>query len=131
MINAAELRLGNFIMQKLNNRIITVQCNYRHFELLAQGDKDLYPVLLKPELLEKTGFIENRDYPLLPDAREFKLLLPVIGKHKNEILAYVKSNKECFGRAVVDGLTASNNFFHLHQLQNLYYVLTGEELKGM
>ena len=118
-------------MQKLNNRIITVQCNYRHFELLAHGDKDLYPVLLKPELLEKTGFIENRDYPLLPDAREFKLLLPVIGKHKNEILAYVKSNKECFGRAAVDGLTASNNFFHLHQLQNLYYVLTGEELKGM
>ena len=128
MINSQELRLGNYIMQKVNNRIITVACTYGHFELLQKGEKDIYAILLKAELLEKTGFIENKDYPLLPAAREFKLVLPVIGNNKNEILAYIKNNKECFARAVVNNLPVSNNIFHLHHLQNLYYALTGEEM---
>ncbi|MGZ5189728.1 MAG: hypothetical protein ACXWCZ_01845 [Flavisolibacter sp.] len=129
MINVHELRTGNHIMQKINNRIVIVTCNHEHFELLSKGEKDVFPIVLKPELLEKCGFIENEEYPLLPEAREFKLVLPVIGNHKNEILAYIKNNKECFGRAVVNGFTASNNFYHLHQLENLYYALTGEELE--
>src|SRR6476469_71856 len=97
--------------------------------MMSKGQKDFFAIVLKAELLEKCGFIENKDYPLLPDAREFRLVLPVIGNHKNEILAYIKNNKECFGRAVVNGFTASNNFYHLHQLENLYYSLTGEELR--
>src|SRR5207253_11268505 len=84
MINANELRLGNYIMQKVNNRILTVPCNYEHFQLLSNSDKDFFPILLKAETLEKIGFIENKDYPLLPASREFKLVLPMIGNHKNE-----------------------------------------------
>ena len=129
MINASELRLGNYLMQKVATRIITTSCTYQHFELLSKGEsKDLFPVVLKAELLEKCGFIENKDYPLLPSAREFKLVLPVIGNHQNEICAYIKNNKECFGRATLNGLPVSNNFYHLHQLQNLYFALIGEEL---
>ena len=130
MINANELRLGNHILQKINNRIVTVKCTLQHFELLSAGNgKDIYPVILKAELLEKSGFSENKDYPLLPDAMEFILVLPVTGNNKNEIRAYIKNNKECFGRAVVNGLPVSNNFYHLHQLQNLYFALTNEELE--
>jgi hypothetical protein len=130
MINAMELRLGNSILYKSNGRISMVPCGYMHFELLSKGDANsFYPVLLKPELLVKCGFIENTDYPLFPQAREFILLLPIIGSHKNQIYGYVKSNAECFVRATVNGAVASNNFFHLHQLQNLYYMLTGEELE--
>jgi hypothetical protein len=129
MINANEVRLGNYILQKINNRIVPVSCAFQHFELLQNGNaKDIYPVTLKAEILEKGGFLENKDYPLLPDAREFILVLPVIGNNKNEIRAYIKNNKECFGRAVVNGLPVSNNFYHLHQLQNLYFALTNEEL---
>ena len=47
---------------------------------------------------------------------------------KNEIHAYVKSNGDCFARAMIDDKPASNPVYHFHQLQNLYYVLTGEEL---
>jgi hypothetical protein len=129
MINVNELRLGNYILQKVNTRIVPVKCTVQHLELLQNGNaKDIYPVTLKPEILEKAGFSENKDYPLLPDAREFILVMPVIGNHKNEIRAYIKNNKECFGRAVVNGLPVSNNFYHLHQLQNLYFALTNEEL---
>lgn len=129
MINENELRLGNYILQKINTRIIPVKFTHQHFELLKVGNtKDLFPVILKAEVLEKCGFSENKKYPLLPEAREFILVLPVIGNATNEIRAYIKNNKECFGRATINNLPVSNNFYHLHQLQNLYFALTAEEL---
>src|SRR5688572_19126025 len=124
-----ELRPGNYILYKHHNKIGMVQCNKDHFNALYDGDaKNIFPVVLKPDLLEKFGFVENKEYPLYPEAREFKLLLAIPGGGKHEIFCYVKSNGECFGRAVVNGTVASNNFFKLHQLQNLVYALSGAEL---
>ena len=129
MIDAHELRLGNYVLHKSANKISKVQCTFQHFELLAKGEAaTFYPVLLKPEILEQCGFVENKEYALLPDAREFMLVLPVIGSNKNELFAYMKNNKECFARATVNGLVASNNLYHLHSLQNIYFALTGTEL---
>ena len=129
-MKASELRIGNYLMQKLGTRIVVVTCSYSHFELLqAGGVADLYPLLLKPELLQRCGFEENKKYALLPQAREFKRVMPVSGSGSNELLAYVKSNGECFGRAVLNGVLISNNFQHLHTLQNLYFALTGTELE--
>ena len=128
MVNPNEFRPGNFLMQKVDRRIITVACSLLHFDLMARENKDFYPVVLKAELLEKSGFVENKTYPLLPAAREFKLVLPVKGSHKSEIHAYIKSNGECFAKAMLDDKAASNPVYHLHQVQNLYYALTGEEL---
>lgn len=129
MIAIHELRLGNYILQKVQTRIRPVPFGIRHWELVAGGgEKELFPVVLKAELLLQCGFTENKDYPLLPEAHEFILVLPVAGSGGNEIRAYIKSNKECFGRAVVNGVPASTSFYQLHQLQNLYYSLTGIEL---
>ena len=129
MINVTELRLGNYILQKAGGRISAVTCGYPHFELVSkEGTKDLYPVVLNADYLLRCGFVENKNYPLLPEARQFVLVVPVIGSNKNEIHAFIKNNKECFGRATVNGLPASNNFYHLHQLQNLYFSMTGQEL---
>jgi hypothetical protein len=129
MINENELRLGNYILQKINTRIVPVKCSHQHFELSKNGNaKDIFPVTLKAEILEKCGFAENKKYPLLPDAREFILALPVIGNASNEIRAYIKNNKECFARVTLNNLPVSNNFYHLHQLQNVYFALINEEL---
>lgn len=129
MIHVKELRLGNYLLQKTGSRIINVRCTYEHFELMAtEGTKNLYPVVLKPEYLEKCGFLENKEYALLPDARQFILVVPIMGSNINEIHAFIKNNKECFGRAALNGLPASNNFYHLHQLQNLFFALSGQEL---
>jgi hypothetical protein len=130
MIKPAELRLGNYILQKINTRINFVKCDYKHFELLSKGnDKDLYPIVLKAEILENCGFKENKEYPLLPQAREFVLMLAIHGSQANNIRAYIKNNGECFARAAVNGLPVSNNLFHLHTLQNLYFAFTGKELE--
>ncbi|MGZ3838848.1 MAG: hypothetical protein ACXVMS_07750 [Flavisolibacter sp.] len=130
MIQPQELRPGNYVLHKTGVRILPVLCTLQHFEKLARGEeKDFFPLVLKADILEKCGFVENRNYPLLPEAREFRLVLPVIGSGQNEMVAYIKNNKECFGRAMLNGLPISNNFYQLHQLQNLYFALTGEELK--
>src|SRR5688572_27943984 len=118
MVNPNEFRIGNILMQKIDHRILTLACGFQHFELMARGGKELFPVQLKADTLEKCGFAENKKYPLLPTAREFKLVLAVNGSHKNEIHAYIKSNGECFAKAMLDDKPASNPVYYLHQLQN-------------
>jgi hypothetical protein len=131
MISVNELRLGNHILHKTNHKISKVVCAYHHFALMEKGDiASFFPILLKPELLLQCGFIENKDYPLAPQAKEFRLLLPINGAQQNEIVAYIKSTGEGFARAVVDGkLPVSHNIYHLHQLQNVFFFLTGKELE--
>ena len=116
-------------MHKTGVRILTVTCTFQHFELMAKdGGKDLFPVALSPSILEKSGFAENKKYPLLPESREFVLVLPVMGSGDVSIKAYVKNNKECFARVMTNNVPLSNNFYQLHQLQNAYFSLIGEEL---
>jgi hypothetical protein len=130
MIDPITLRIGNYILHKSGVRILPVKCNFQHFELLAKGmAKDIFPVALKADVLKKCGFIENEKYYLLPDAKEFILTLPVKGTNKNEIRAYLANNNEPYARATVNELIITNNIHHLHQLQNLYYALTGAELE--
>ena len=130
MIKSEELRLGNYVLHKTGVRILTVRCTWEHFSLLAKGgEKDFFPVLLSPKVLESCGFAENKKYALLPESREFSLVVPVMGSGDISIKEYVKNNKECFGRAMVNNVPVSNNFFQLHQLQNLYAALVGKELE--
>ncbi len=129
MINASELRLGNFILFKNGPKISAVACGFSQLELLAKDPSLFFAVKLKPEHFEKCGFIENTDYALLPDAREFILTLPVHGNNANEIYGYMKNNRECFARATVNKQPVSVNVFHLHGLQNLYFALTGKEME--
>lgn len=129
MINASELRLGNYFLHKASVRILPVKCTYQHFDLLSKGlAKDMFPIALKPDTLTKCGFIENKKYYLYPDAREFVLALPVMGKHKHEIYGYINNNNESYARAVVNDIVISNNFHYVHQLQNLYFLLSGKEM---
>ena len=130
MIKTQEFRLGNYLMHKTGVRVLTVRCTLEHFALMAKGgEKEMYPVLLSAPVLEKCGFAENKKYALLPESREFIRVVPVMGSGDIELRAYIKNNKECFGRAMLNGVPVSNNFFHLHQLQNLYQALTGQELE--
>jgi hypothetical protein len=130
MIDASALRLGNYVLHKAAVRILPVRFTFQHFELLGNGKaKEFFPIALKPDILQKAGFIENKEYAFLPEARSFILTLPVMGNNKNEIAAYLNEQKESYARATVNDLVISNNFHFLHELQNLYYHLTGKELE--
>jgi len=129
MINSQELRPGNTVLLKQEGRIRPTKIEVAHFALLAAGKTaDFFPVLLKDDVLLQQGFVENKEYALYPQAREFRRVLAVKGKEHHELLAYQKSNGDCLAWATVNGVTASNPVRHLHQLQNLHHALTGEEL---
>jgi hypothetical protein len=129
MIKIEEYRAGNTVLQKINTRIIPAVLALQHFATIASGNtKDFFPLVLSPEVFLKAGFLENKDYALLPEAREFLLMLPVNSPNETLIQGYMKNNKDCFARLVVNKLVASNPLYHLHQVQNLYYSLTGAEL---
>lgn len=130
MIDALELRLGNYILHKNGVRILPVKCTFQHFELLSKGlAKDFFPIPLKQDILKKCGFIENAKYYLSPETREFILTLPVKGIHKNDISAFIADSNAPYARAALNELIVSNNIHNLHQLQNLYYALVGNELE--
>lgn len=107
MIQANELRIGNWLLftdfPVYNNPV-----QVRQGELKQEWlDWFAKPIPLTPEILEKCGF-ENWDK----------------NKYSNDILC-LTINGEGF-------LYLANqrhvNIFYLHQLQNLYFALTGEEL---
>lgn len=113
MIKANELRIGNlFIRELCNSRrleyddsfILTEEWMGKLFsDNISIALQDLHPIPLTPEILEKCGFVLDED------AGYYFLDLP--GKPQN-----------------IDRLKVGKGVF-VHQLQNLYFALTGEELK--
>jgi hypothetical protein len=129
MIKAAEIRWGNQVLYKHDGRITMVPCTSEHFALMDGSQAELFfPVVLKAELLLQYGFVENKKYANYPQSREFRRVLPIKGAARHELLAYVRSNGECLAWAVADKIVVSNSVYHLHQLQNLHFALTGAEL---
>jgi len=119
MIQTNELRIGNWI----NEFEIATQADSRfidrlyNIELRGKIAIDVTPIPLTPEILEKAGFneVDGNEWYRFYD----KGFLRVFIHH---------SVDSCF--VSVDGLKIDYyiNNFYLHQLQNLYFALTGEEL---
>lgn len=120
-MNAKDLRIGNLVQEDVSglsrNGIVNLIKNYRvsiklPFSNLAIDTKNLKPIELTEEILEKLGF-------------------------KNENINYVKNNVtiyfyDCWHFDYEDERGFNNvrltGFWKVHQLQNLYFAITGEEL---
>ena len=127
MIDHKEVRIGNTLKSSDSIKLINVfhidedddrgRINYI-------GANNYEPVELTPDILEAAGFGVNKD-------NSFGYV------NENEgILIELGDFDEEFGRRVfyyvlpdTDDYTCIAYCKHLHQLQNLYFALTGEELK--
>jgi len=119
MIQTNELRIGNWI----NEFEIATQADSRfidrlyNIELRGKIAIDVTPIPLTPEILEKAGFneVDGNEWYRFYDKGFLRVFIH-------------KSVDSCF--VSVDGLKIDYyiNNFYLHQLQNLYFALTGEEL---
>ena len=122
MIQANELRIGNWVLAKPlfgNNKKV------EHLRVASPNEifrcynnpKDFHPIPLTPEILEKCGFS-------MLDKESFIL------EHKDGIIRL--ENDGSFGilgnKYELGWASRSNLCKHFHQLQNLYYALTGQEL---
>lgn len=116
MIKATELRLGNWV--KVGTIESTV-CFIDKYHIQLQGNalinrpEQVEPIHLTPEILEKCGFKKDYNGFSLVD----KMSLSFAVSKDDEYLA-------CWlDRAL--GIIIK----YLHQLQNIYFSLTGEELE--
>ncbi len=122
MIQANELRIGNWVNEAthdLSSGLIvlqhTVVCgNMIKTIELSKNAHHYRPIPLTPEILEKAGFVKK-----VGDITTWGL----------DGVSLMKS-KEVPGSYVLCGMIKRylTRLHYLHQLQNLYFALTGQEL---
>jgi hypothetical protein len=114
MIQANELRIGNYVsMFGEQNLIVDIS-----LLMDIENGVEFIPIPLTPEILEKCGFketdVENM-YEI--DSDKFHTIRVLVGSISFPFL--FSKDKEYFKLYGIK---------YLHQLQNLYFALTGEEL---
>lgn len=117
-----ELRIGNWVTlhgDECRVMMIGGDLTTYHYEVVfndgtlvetrsVSEDDSIQPIPLTEEWLEKFGF---------RDAGRF-------GFSKGRVLIYKRADKFGFGKS-----SLQCNFEYVHQLQNLYFALTGDELE--
>jgi hypothetical protein len=117
-MKASELRIGNLIKGKSPEKKVyeePVELNEYYFLLFLNNMMDVEPIPLTEEWLLKFGF-EKTEWD------NFNSYRLIIGNNDYAIVLYSDGNCE-----VGDIITCKIEY--VHQLQNLYFALTGEELK--
>jgi hypothetical protein len=120
MIKANELRIGNYLQTKdfkltsiTDIWLINIKSDQEIYTFYCFGYKqdEVIPILLNEEWLLKLGF-QNCNGGLTPDYN----------------FNGIEINFERFLEASFYSYNEVAKFQYVHQLQNLYYALTGEEL---
>lgn len=133
MIKSNDLRLGNFFYMNIEGRIQYHKVSVISENSIAAIDKDgarfvglsensLKPIPLTPEILEKCGFIDRSGS--IPNRMSFGVTM-----FKRLELVWYAQDSFIRYQTKSEGFTLPfEHVKYLHQLQNLYFALTGEEL---
>lgn len=125
MIEREELRIGNWVFDaksKSNVQVAGIQFTGRCVvadNSYDDGKRGIEPegITITARILKKAGFIKSSDFYIL-----------MIGDYLKLSTIYSGKGIKLFG----DGeqqIGASREIIYLHQLQNLFFAITGEELK--
>ncbi len=128
-MKASELRIGNHIKLMLNDQdFVEVQVTANDIEAVNNKKGVYEPIPLKVEWLLKNGFSkENFDY-----------IIP-IGDCMLEWLGLMPHDQQCSAYSVYimqgdededDQVVFLSDISYVHQLQNLYFAITGNEFKN-
>ncbi len=118
-MKASELRIGNIVRYGANNRVLDAEL----FLQLLKYTTPFDPIPLTEEWLLKFGF--DKVGIALTSITIAPLNLPCTFNLPNTPFSF------CQGKLILTTGTGDFcvNIEYVHQLQNLYFVLTGEELK--
>lgn len=136
-MEAKELRIGNLVKYSLSNipqeikSVINVHGEYivsfQNSEFSNTIDK-IKPIPLTEEFLLKLGF-ERGGYNLLevwhPNNPRFSMVGYLGAKDDDDFLGW---NYDSSGNSEEEWAKSRIDIKYIHQLQNLYFALTGEEL---
>lgn len=123
MINPNELRIGDFVIDRYND-CICIDEYWMEVFMAIRDYESLQPIPLTPEILEKCGFDKQEH-----GSGNFK----AVSQCKQIESSYERTSIDHWNGKTfltdIDGGTVGEELKSLHQLQNLYFALTGEELK--
>jgi hypothetical protein len=120
MIAATDLRIGNWVQTPENDYFKVYQLGSSDVfagNKTGVGHNAFFPIPLTPDILEKCGFeeVEGNEYYAFFDLEGVRVYI-----HKIDGSAFIS-----YGYATLDAYT---NNLHLHQLQNIIYALTNNEI---
>lgn len=141
MMQANELRIGNFINHKELGivKVISISSKIGDYESVFVGclkdgidydfnlDEDLTAILLTKEILLKAGFERSKSvqntFKIIAKSNiaSFDIILYAYLGDAGKISAITLRQSKSQGDSLYD--------ISLHQLQNLYFALTGKELE--
>ncbi len=127
MIAANELRIGNIFKNGVIESIPLAGWNEDGFDVNLNAIawctlEDLEPIPLEPEILEKCGFVKINDTDFHKQLYKKENCDYYICLESNEMIKYGGSYGDYCEIGDVE-------IKYLHQLQNCYFVLTGNELE--
>lgn len=110
MIDPKELRIGNYLKWQNNAQIFDIMLTHfldKYFWVHIERGHIL-PVILTPEILQKCGLLNEVLPGIFPDIEYFSV---------ND------------GSLYFNGEYTATDLKYLHQLQNIYFALSGSELE--
>lgn len=137
MIKASELRLGNYFRDRLTGRILIVDTLSKDQIIFdQQGDAlpdgwQAEPIPIAEEWLIKFGFEETMNHGIcnwrLSIGNEY---IAPHGDNRYELISSSIPDKEVadYCSYTVNDYWAAKRCNYVHQLQNLYFAVTGHEL---
>lgn len=145
MIPANELRIGNYVRRIDTSEIVIVKgtvafginpyTNYEYKDERGElyiksglDDDNISPIYLNEERLLKWGFVKLKAFPsTLLIKLETYSVSPLM-----KLYVYLGDDGNVYSARIIQGNNKNGNMMpllYLHQLQNLYFVLTGKELE--
>lgn len=129
-----KLRLGNYIMDSPVNGDEPLEIEAIYSNLVIHGDRHIYndelrPIPITDEWLYKFGF-KRGGYDMIevwhPDKPRFVMVGYLDNEEDNDYMGW-NYNRE--GTTEEEYGSSRIEIRYVHQLQNLYFALTGEELE--
>lgn len=113
-MKANELRIGNWVMGNTPFQVEANDIASAYYYEKLKNEPRWNPILLTEERLVSFGFVGRKDF----------MWKGVVGVQIKDAQYYVAMKD--LGNVIFHSLTQCK---YVHQLQNLYFALTGEELK--
>lgn len=122
-MKASDLRIGNYV---IDNGDISKVTPYLISELYESDRFWVKPIELTEDLLVKCGFMFEHNY-----FKKGELDVNYCLKYYPHLVGYyfyIEYNNGPNEKDIAQYYPISSTYKYLHQLQNLYFALTGEEL---